>query len=99
MKDFNEKCAEYLGWKCVPDNIDSTDTVSWLDSEDKKYEWLRFDRDWNWIIIVITKIMEECFDGDTNEAFEDYYCILDAIPDLEDTKQAIYNYITNDKII
>jgi hypothetical protein len=90
---FNKKCAEYLGWKCISDNIDYIDTVSWYDSENNKYECLRFDSDWNWIMVLLEAILEEVSEeGD----FAPYHDILDYIPDLEKTKQAIIDYWNNE---
>ena len=93
MKDFNEKCAEYLCWiKTISDeDLAGKKTYLWIASNNKTHTYLKFDSDWNWLIIVLEAILEECSeDGDLSP----YYDILDSLPDLKATKQAIYNYIT-----
>lgn len=92
MKDFNEKCAEYLGWEyhsgywINPNIVDPTQM--------KRTDELGFNTDWKWIMIVIEAILEECSeDGD----LEPYSVILDSIPYIEAVKQEIYNYITNNE--
>ena len=92
MKDFNKKCAEYLGWR-----LEKTwERNLWWYEEDFAYneKELKFDSDWNWIIIVLEAILNECSEEGN---LEPYYVVTDYIPVLEDTKQAIYNYITDNE--
>lgn len=100
MKDFNEKCAEYLGWKYidVEDYVETAEyEVYWWDITNKciyNQKDLEFDSDWNWIMLVIEKILDNISE---DYDFEPYYLIIEKIPNLEETKQAIYNYITNNE--
>lgn len=102
LKDFNEKCATYLSWsyelwkKEKRLEEDLIDTYYWYDKKGNPYsdEELKFDSDWNWIMIVLEAIVEECSE---NYHFESYYEILDCILDLEKTKQAIYKYIIDNE--
>lgn len=100
-KDFNEKCAEYLGWDIEEWEgknrlgEDLTDTIYIYDNEGNAYseEELHFNSDWNWIMLVIEAILDECSEeGD----LEPYYIVTDAIPVLEDVKQEILNYFDNE---
>ena len=94
MKDFNEKCAEYLGWR-----LEKTwEKNLWWYEEDFAYNKteLKFDSDWNWIMIVLEAILDECSE---DYHFEPFNLITDDIPNLEKLKKKIYNYITNDEII
>lgn len=92
--EFNTKCAEYLGWTktVAPMTLYKLSTIYWTDNNKKDYWELKFDSDWNWIMLVLEAILEECSeDGD----LDDYNDILDSLPFLEDTKQAIINYWNN----
>jgi hypothetical protein len=92
MKDFNEKCAEYLGWDYHNGFWIRTGVTDV--TQMRRTDELRFDFDWNWIILVLAAILEECNEeGD----LEPYYIVTDAIPVLKDIKQAIYNYITDNE--
>jgi hypothetical protein len=90
-KEFNEKCAEYLGWR----NVTFTNkgviepTTIWTDKNGSSGT-LHFDSDWNWIMILLEAILDECSEQDK---LRNYYVIVDKIPNLEKTKQAIINYI------
>jgi hypothetical protein len=102
MKNFNEKCAEYLGAYWVNDDTEAFPDGYWMlsyEEDGETYESayaskdMNFDSDWNWIMILLEAILDECYEeGD----LEPYYIVTDAIPVLEDTKQAILNYFDNE---
>ena len=86
-EDFNIKCAEYLKWDFLkgywirPGVTDVTQM--------RRTENLGFHSDWNWLMLVLHGIQEECSEKDE---YGPYGNILDNIPDLKHTKQAILDY-------
>jgi hypothetical protein len=93
-KEFNEKCAEYLGWiKTNESVVKGIEIIYWTDTQNNDYSYLKFHDDWNWIMLLLEAILEECSEKDD---FTLYHDILDNIPDLEMTKQAIIDYWNNE---
>lgn len=92
-KDFNEKCAEYLGWYKTDESKDGIELIWWTDTFNNTYSYLKFHDDWNWIMLILEAILEECSKGDD---LDDYNDILDSLPFIKDTKQAIINYLNNE---
>ena len=93
---FNKKCAEYLGWEYHSHSALSPPVnVEWWINDKNDYVLnLHFDSDWNWIMLVLLKILEECKEeGDVAP----YYDITDNIPFLENIKQAILDYVDNNR--
>jgi hypothetical protein len=97
-KEFNEKCAEYLGWtfdkyRKANKNSYYKDYKIWLDKNNKAHSKLKFNSDWNWIMLLLEAILDECGEEDK---LRSYYVVVDNIPDLEMTKQAIIDYWNNE---
>lgn len=90
--DYNARCAEFLGgvydsdmtkyWFHLP--------IKWEGTFAPTTEDLKFHSDWNWIMLVVEKVLDVCLKLDTMEM---YYNITDSVPDLKFTANAINEFL------
>ena len=96
MKKDNELIAEFLGYTQPHPKYPST--TYWYKEGEEPLTTLRFDRDWNWLMEAIQKILDICIDADKGkdlEALDKYFEITDNIPDIKETYKAVINFIKN----
>ena len=92
----NKLIAEFMGFQ-------KTD-IGWYDSNEivppmsNTYDGntfdeheLSFERSWDWLMPVIQKILDISFQDDGDA--EDFNCIIDCIPDINQTYKAVIEFI------
>jgi len=91
--EYNKRCAEFLGY------VNTTPTDKDFNIYEKEngvvgqlieVMSMKFHSDWNWIMEVLSSILEKCSDSDDMEA---YYNILDLFPQKEAVVQAINQFL------
>ena len=59
----------------------------------RRHEHLSFDYSWNWLMPVIRRILNLCSADDGPFVMEDYYGIIDQIPDIERTYATVVEFV------
>jgi len=96
MKKDNKLIAEFLGY--TQPHPKYPGTTYWYKEGEEPLTILSFDRDWNWLMKAIQKILDICIDADKEEdleALDKYFEITDNIPDIKETHKAVVNFIKN----
>lgn len=87
MED-NKLIAEFMGYSQPhPDYPTST---YWYKEGEAPLTILLFDTDWNWLMPVVEKILNISLELDSMEA---YYNITDSVPNIEQTHEAVVEFI------
>jgi len=91
MKD-NKLIAEFMGLKhkngdfFIPKTSRGYVGGDWLSQEE-----LQFHSEWNWLMPVLSKILDLSFQDDGDA--EDFYSIRDCVPDINHTHKAVVEFI------
>ena len=94
MED-NKLIAEFMGWEYDEDN-DWYFTPHRVEVGEDIYdnevpaELFEFNTSWDWLMPVITNILEKCSELDDMER---YHCIIDQIPQIDHTYKAVVEFI------
>ena len=89
MKD-NKLIAEFMGLKPCDDREQYQSSVHTNVVADLKYH-----TSWDWLMPVIQKILDISFQGDGDA--EDFNCIIDCIPDINQTYKAVVEFIKEEE--
>ena len=87
--EFNRDCAFFLQWK----NKGMVNLEMWVSDRTPigaNTNELLFHKDWNWLMDVVKKALDICFEEDQ---VNDYYYILDAVPDIDTVVERTHSFI------
>lgn len=88
-QEFSFLCADFMGIKYGEKRAFNKKTLTWTHTI---YSLQRFYTDWNWIMDVVRKICDICFEEE-NQWEERYWQITDAMPNKESVIEAIAYFI------
>jgi hypothetical protein len=88
MKENNILLAEFIGYTQPHPNY--LNTSYWYKEGEPPLTILLFDKDWNWLMKVIKKILNISLERDN---MEQYYEITDSIPSLSTTYEECINFV------
>lgn len=102
IDNSNKLIAEFMGYKQREHPYSFPTAMYWWQSADSKVfgkgTWTpvfqigeeQYHLSWDWLIPVIRKILDICSE---NDDMENYHSIVDTIPDIEKTHEAVVNFI------
>lgn len=86
------------GWHKIPKDKHWSEKLGWgINSYYlcRRHNQMQFHYDWNWLMVVVEKIMDITFDDNSNPTLDSemFYEVRDCIPDINQTYKAIVEFI------
>jgi hypothetical protein len=91
MKTDNELIAEFMGSRFYDEPITNNRVFYNIPSGIYELNKMKFDSSWDWLMPVLSKILDLSFQDDGDE--EDFYSIRDCVPDINHTHKAVVEFI------
>jgi hypothetical protein len=100
IKENNILLANFLKWRIHEDYNYITPFYQSYDSIGNgcyetpifRFEDLKFHKSWDWLMLVISKILEICAENDDLDSYSE---IVDQIPQIDHTYKAVVQFIEN----
>ena len=92
----NKLIAEFMGWDIEsPTTIPSNLHLSNLELDNGEVMEFKFDTSWDWLMPVLSKILDITFSDDEKETSDSeyFYNIRDCVPDINHTHKAVVEFI------